>query len=276
MVASGGVFDTMNENLEITNTCEIFQNVNRLVCVGDSFFFSTVTGSIGFVRERTPEIILEKKSGAAIDSDIHSSGHLAAVLSEGSFELIDPTRGTVVGQVPVGATGRGNGLRIVDSSLVAVASSVVSLFDVRTPQCKQGIPSFVLPGKGGRTFTCLDSDSMHWLVGGDSEGQVVLWDARAPGTVVKAVHAHAGAVLASSINGGLVGSTSTDGSVALWTVDSGRKKKKSRKHAVLAEMTSETLNRTAVEGGGAGLGICVEEEGKRVVYVTDTGLVCTM
>jgi hypothetical protein len=96
------------------------------------------------------------------------------------------------------------------------------------------------------------------------------------------VHAHSGAVLAIHLGNGIVGSTSTDNSVSLWTVaertvsssasSGGQAKKKHRKLLMDLGDVGGKLKRLAVEGNGSALGICVTDSGA-VSYVTDTGVV---
>lgn len=294
-------FHLFNEDLEIIDTGIVPHNAtpNRLVPMAEhsSFFYGATDGSVGFltvagdaVGKLECSFASDRISGeSAVDSDIHRSGHLAAVLFNGAdrdgFALLDPTRGSKVGKVPLGATGTPNGLRVVDSSQIAVASAIVSLFDVRTPQSKKGIPAQVLeaPDTAGRCFTCVDSDGLNFLIAGDSSGGVHFWDVRSPAAPLKAVHAHSAAVLSLSFQAGLLASSSADGSISLWTVVDPAKvnpHKKSRRHLLseLGAADSTSLKRCAVEGSGAALGVSIENSShslsdRHVAYVTDTGVV---
>jgi hypothetical protein len=235
------------------------------------------------------------KDHTAIDSDMHRSGYLVSVLFNsrdgGHFSLIDTQRDSVIGNIQLGMTGTPNALRFVDSAgQIAVGSMVCSLYDVRTTQSKEGIPSRVFktedPTGGGRSFTALESDGGHTLIAGDSAGGLWLWDIRGTSSgPVKSVHAHSGAVLSIHLCDGIVGSTSTDNSVSLWTIadgqsggaNKGQAKKKHRKLLVEFGEDVGRLKRVAVEGNGSALGICIEDSvsgnDRRVAYVTDTGIV---
>lgn len=244
--------------------------VNRLSRISsDVVYYSTNSGRVGFVKlSGSCDVSIDEIfTKTAIDSDVHPSGHLAAVLFVGDtseFVLMDPTRGSVVGEVTLGGSGEPNSLRVVDSSQIAVASSVVSLFDVRTSQSKKGIPTTVLTGTaGGVCYTSLDSDGAHSIVSGDSSGGVWRWDLRAADEP-RNLHAHTGAVLASKAAGGAVACSSADGTVSVWSSEERKKKKE-----FLGDFSS--LKRSFAEGSGTALGVDIE--GTDIAYVTDTGIV---
>ena len=291
-VTAVGVGDAINlysEELDMMDTVSLSSRVCRLINLDGSVFFACEDGSLGFqVVSSTGHLgkleQIASPSDACIDADIHRSGHLASVLCQYSMNLIDTQRDSIMGKIPLGQTGTPNGLRIIDNSLVAIGSAVVSLFDLRTPQCKSGTASQVLdaPDARGRIFTSLESDGAGSVIAGDSSGGLWLWDCRnSSSSVTKSVHGHSGAVLSMSLGGGVLGSTSADGSVSLWTIISDQAipaKKKSRK--LLLDIASDIggLRRANVLGTGTPVGICVEDstipvgEDRKVAYVTDTGV----
>ena len=309
LVGVGNQFHLMDEELDIVQSVSIDDGqINRLVSVsegaGSSAYFSTTLGEVGFVSlshnavgkisSCKSAIISQNIQTTAIDSDIHRSGYMASVLfnsrSGGHFSLVDTQRDSLIGTIGLGATGSPNALRFVDSAgQIAVASMVSSLFDVRTTQSKDGIPSRVFrtgdAAGGGRSFTALESDGGNTLIAGDSAGGLWLWDIRGTSAEpIKSVHAHSGAVLSIHLCDGIVGSTSTDNSVSLWTIaeppqttQGVNKTKKHRKLLVEFGEDIGRLKRVAVEGNGSALGICIEEsvsgKDRRVAYVTDTGIV---
>jgi len=307
LVGVGSEFHLLGPELDVVATAHGGDGrINRLVSLSSSSgYFSDSHGNVGFValsstnRGEIGRVDLVASSatdnGVCIDSDIHRSGHLAACLfntnSGGFFNLLDTQRNSVLGNIPLGETGTPNAIRIVDSSHVAVGSLICSIFDVRTSQSKKGIPTRVLQTDGawgGRSFTAIESDGSHTVIAGDSAGGLWLWDMRSDGPV-KSVHAHSGAVLAIHLANGIVGSTSTDNSVSLWTVaepnvssnEGIRSAPTRKKHRKLlldlgASDMGGKLKRLAVEGNGAALGICVEDypsNDRLVSYVTDTGVV---
>ena len=311
LVGVGSSLHLLNEELDYVKTVSISDkspgSVNRLVSMSDglSAYFSTTRGVVGFVGlsshafgkidEFTATRIAHGQDThrhIAIDSDIHRSGYLVSVLfntsAGGHFALIDTQRDALMGQIQLGLTGTPNAIRFVDSAgQIAVGSMVCSLYDVRTSQSKEGIPSRVFqtndPSGGGRSFTALESDGGHTLIAGDSAGGLWLWDIRGTSSgPVKSVHAHSGAVLSVHLCDGIVGSTSTDNSVSLWTIADAQEgpsqaKKKHRKLVVEFGEDVGRLKRVAVEGNGSALGLCIEEsirgKDRRVAYVTDTGIV---
>ena len=279
--------------------------INRLVSVseGSSAYFSSSRGVVGFVGLTASGFgkvdtctAGASKEHTAIDSDMHRSGYLVSVLFNsregGHFSLVDTQRDSLIGKIQLGMTGTPNALRFVDSAgQIAVGSMVCSLYDVRTSQCKEGVASRIFqtedPSGGGRSFTALESDGGHTLIAGDSAGGLWLWDIRGTSSgPVKSVHAHSGAVLSIHLCDGIVGSSSTDNSVSLWTISEAhgggankgqQAKKKHRKLLVEFGEDVGRLKRVAVEGNGSALGICIEESvsgsDRRVAYVTDTGIV---
>lgn len=300
-----GVQDCLHlysEELDVIDTVSVGSNtrISRIVMMGSDYssaFFACTDGSLGFQTIGSTQLgkldqlaspTAETKRDVCIDADIHRTGHLASLLFSGSassssLALIDTQRDSVMGKIPLGQTGTPNGVRIVDNSLLAVGSAVVSLYDLRAPQAKAGIASQVLDcgtsEARGRIYTSIESDGAGTVLAGDSSGGLWLWDARNAGTVVKSVHAHAGAVLSMSLGGGVVGSTSADGSVSLWTVVNDQAlpaKKKSRK--LLLDLGAETggLKRAGVEGSGAAICISVESllgfADKKLAYATETGV----
>jgi WD40 repeat protein len=292
VVGVGDVLNLYSQELDMMDTVSV-STQSRIVRVvnmdSNTVFFACADGSLGLqVISSSGQFgkleQLASPSSACIDADIHRSGHLASVLSQYSTVLIDTQRDSIMGQIPLGKSGSPNGLRIVDNSLLAVGSAIVSLFDLRTPQCKSGIPSLVLdvPDAKGRIFTSIESDGAGSVMAGDSSGGVWLWDCRSGSTAVtKSTHAHSGAVMAMSLGGGILGSASADGSVSLWTVVTDHAvpvKKKSRK--LLLDIASDVggLRRANVQGTGTPVAISVEDSivpvgtDRRVAYVTDTGV----
>jgi hypothetical protein len=269
-------FTAEGKNERIVRLATLGSSRSVFVASSDSSLaLQTVTpsGQLGKLDQLSSPI----KEGC-FDADIHRSGHLASVLFESHVALIDTQRDTVIGGIPVGKTGTPNGLRIVENSLVAVGSAVVSLFDLRTPECKQGTASHILSAveAKGRIFTCIESDGVGSVVAGDSSGGLWLWKSGKP-EVEKNVHAHSGAVLGMALGSGVLGSASADGAVALWTVSqetvpSNQAKKKSRK--LLLDMHGiNGLRRAVADGTGTPVAVAVEDSvGGDVAYVTDTGV----
>lgn len=289
----GSELQLFSEDLELMDSKNIGDDskINRLVVMSNhsSVFFSTqskklfgfasLSGStIGQIDSSNAR--LEKDSSPVVDSDIHRSGHLASILDSSSLALIDLQRDSLVGTVPQGKTGVPSGTRIVDASTIAVASSIVSLYDVRTSESKSGIANFVLQGGSpGRTFTAIESDGSNNVIAGDSSGGLFLWDTRQPTCVLKNVHAHSGAVLSLAVGGGTVCSGSADGSVSLWTVvpvEQISSRKKTRTILSLNNFTADSgdLRRVAVSGTPTALAIESSSLGDSqvVVYATDTGV----
>lgn len=293
-VTLAGVGTNLNlysEDLEVIDTIQLDQRIVRLVSVSNhtSSFVACADGSLGFIATpgaRLGEQLQQAASPAAeqnetaVDADIHKSGHLASVLinsvAGGSVALADTQRDALIGKIPLGQTGTPNAVRFVDNSVIAVGSAVVSLFDIRTPQCKSGVASRLLSTtERGRIMVALDSDGSGALVGGDSSGGVWLWDCRHSTAAVKNVHAHSAAVLSLSLGGGTVGSTSADGSVSLWTVMADQPIRKKSRKLLLDMGDAGQLKRCAVEGSGSATGISVEDSigpDKQFAYVTDTGV----
>ena len=297
LVGVGNRLHLMNADLQIMDSVSLgtTSRVSRLIGVAghSSVFFSSADGAMGFVATGHSKLGKVEQSASptalegdtAVDSDIHRSGHLATILfndkTGGSLALVDTQRDSVMGRIPLGQTGTPNGVRIVDNSLIAVGSSIVSIFDVRTSQSKSGIASKVLAAPsetaGGRVFTSIESDGTNTVIAGDSAGGLWLWDCRQPAAPANSTHAHSGAVLALSLGGGIVGSSATDGSVSLWTISADQTlhpRKKSRK--ILLEESGH-LKRSAVQGSGAATALCVEAATpgpeRLVAYATDTGVV---
>jgi WD40 repeat protein len=298
LAATGSTLHLMSDDLEIIQSLSVGSSrINRLVGLSGhaSVYFSCIDGSMGLVTTSGSRLGKVEQSASpsaengaiAVDSDIHRSGHLASILfntsAGGSFGLVDMQRDAVMGRIPLGQTGTPNAVRIVDNSSVCVASSVVSLFDVRKAEAKTGTASSVFltasQEASGRVFTALESDGVQKLIAGDSSGGIWLWDTRKPDSPIKSVHAHAGGVLTISLGGGMVGSSAADGSVSLWTVlasEEAHAKKKSRR--ILLDDSAGPLKRCAVEGSGIATALCVEDghmaDSERCVsYVTDVGTV---
>ena len=293
LVGVGTSLHLMSEELEIIQSVElpISSRINRVVGLSDhsSVFYSGTDGSIGFISSSSGKLGKSNPSSSpaaevneiGVDSDIHRTGHLASVLfnsnSGGSCALIDTQRDSVIGRIPLGHTGTPNSMRIVDTSMMCIASSIVSLYDVRTSQAKAGAATkvFKCAGANGRVFTALESDGGHSVISGDSAGGLWLWDSRKEDSPVKSVHAHAGAVLCLSLGGGVVGSSSTDGSISLWTVLSPENQPKKRTRKLLLDDSAGPLKRCAIEGAGVATALCVEDATdaeRHVSYVTDAGV----
>jgi hypothetical protein len=300
MVGVGDDLQLLDDGLEIIDSVSTSTGgqINRLALLSTgSCFYSDTKGNVGFVsisssggigKVDTITAGVSSEDAICIDSDIHRSGHLVVNLfntkSGGYFGLIDTQRDAMLGSIPLNSTGTPNAVRLVDSSQVVVGSMICSVFDVRTSQSKKGVPGMVLETTavgGGRSFTAIESDGSHSVIAGDSAGGLWLWDVRQSGKEpLKSVHAHSGAVLAIHLANGIVGSTSTDNSVSLWTVaekfasvgGSGVGKKKHRKLMMDLGDVGGKLKRLAVEGNGSALGVCVTDTGG-VSYVTDTGIV---
>jgi hypothetical protein len=284
----------LSEDLEIIQSVSlpIADRITRLVGLSEhsSIFYSGTDGSIGFISCCSGKLGKANPASSpaavgydvGIDSDIHRTGHLASVLfnssSGGSCALIDTQRDSVIGRIPLGQTGTPNAMRIVDTSMMCVASGIVSLYDVRTSQAKAGSATKVLKcqGAAGRVFTSIESDGGHSVIGGDSVGGLWLWDTRKEDSPLKSVHAHAGAVLSLSLGGGIVGSSSTDGSISLWTVFSPEHQPKKRTRKLLLDDSTGPLKRCAVEGSGVATAVCIEDATdaeRHVSYITDAGVV---
>jgi WD40 repeat protein len=294
LVGVGDVLNLYSQDLDLMDTVSVSTNsrIVRLINMdSSSFFFACADGSLGLQVLSSSsgqlgkmEQLASPTGAVCIDADIHRTGHLASVLSPHSTSLIDTQRDSVMGSIPLGQSGSPNGLRIVDNSLLAIGSAVVSLFDLRSPQCKSGIASLVLdaPEARGRIFTSIESDGTGPVMAGDSSGGLWLWDCRnSNSAVTKSTHAHSGAVMGMSLGGGILGSASADGSVSLWTIVNEQAvpvKKKSRK--LLLNITSDVggLRRANVQGTGTPVAISVEDSivpvgsDRKVVYVTDTGV----
>ena len=294
LAAVGPNLSLFSEELELIESRTLGEaRIVRLATMSNhaSAFVACADGSLGFVGttggrlseslQQVAPATADGVSESALDADIHKSGHLATVLlnstSGGSVVLADTQRDSVIGRIPLGQTGTPNAVRLVDNSVVAVGSAVVSLFDVRTAQCKAGVASRILTtSEKGRVCVSLDSDGSGALVGGDSSGAIWLWDTRHSTASVKHVHAHAGAVLSLSLGGGTVASASADGSVSLWTALADQPiRKKSRK--LLLEMgDAGQLKRCAVQGSGSATAVCLEDStsssDRQLAYVTDTGV----
>ena len=307
LVGVGCSLHLLNDELDVAQTVSVVKSdgiINRLVAMssGTSAYFSTTKGVVGFVglshgslgKIDTCSAGTTSGNNTAIDSDIHRSGYLVSVLFNtndgGHFALVDTQRDSLIGKIRLGSTGTPNAIRFVDSAgQIAVGSMICSLFDVRTSQSKEGIPTRIFqtndPSGGGRSFTALESDGGHTLIAGDSAGGLWLWDIRGTSSgPIKSVHAHSGAVLSVQLCDGIVGSTSTDNSVSLWTIAEGQregadKSHSKKKHRKILEFGEDIgrLKRVAVEGNGSALGLCIEESvsgrDRRVAYVTDTGIV---
>ena len=270
--------------IETTKPTECGGKIIRLVGLSNnsSFFFSTQKGFLGFLSLVGSAASLGKvelcshREGAAIDADIHRSGHLSCVLSKDFLALIDMQRDSLMGSIPLGKTGTASGVRIVENSTLAVSSSIVSLFDVRTSECKSGIPNIVMEGGNpGRVFTTLESDHGYSILAGDSSGGVWQWDSRQPSSPVKSMHAHAGAVLSVSVAGSLVGSGAADGTVSIWRDDNGNQTRRKTRKILIAETTGGAgdLKRIAVSGTPTAISVeASSTSDQRIVYATDTGV----
>jgi len=269
-----------SEDLELLDSKSVAgSKVIRLSSVSNtaSCFFATERGVLGFVALGSSELgsvdsfpaTSKPNDEKCLDADLHRSGHLASQLFHKSLALIDVQREALVGSVPLGLTGSPSAVRVVDTSLMAVSSSIVSLFDVRTSDCKSGIASSVLEGgTKGRIFTALESDAANLIVAGDSSGGLFMWDSRKPCLVLKHMHAHSGAVSTLSIGAGFVCSGGADGSVSTWRVSEEipSSRKKSRKFLDSAD--SGDLRRVNVSGTPTAVAI----DTSHLVYATDTGV----
>jgi WD40 repeat protein len=291
LVAMEDSLNLFSEQLDVMDSVSVGKRIVRTVTAGsDNVFFACIDGSLAFQKisqnqfgslEQLASPTAQKE--VCVDADIHRTGIMAPLLfcsrTSASMCLVDTQHDAVVGRVPLGQTGTPNAVRVVDNSLIAVGSAIVSILDVRTDACKSGTANLVLsnPEAKGRIYTALESDGAGKMVSGDSSGGICLWDLRSENKLIKSVHAHSGAVLSMSLGGGVVGSSSADGSVALWTIVSEQGapvKKKSRK--LLLELSNEIggLKRSGVEGSGAAICVAVDsgDSERRFAYATETGV----
>jgi hypothetical protein len=295
MVGVGNALNLYSETLDMMDTVSLGtkSKVIRIssissgsafvACADGSLGLQTITSSGQFGKlQQLASSHEQSRTVKFFDADLHRSGHHACILAEQQMALVDTQRDAVVGNIPLDRSGTCNGLRIVSTSIVAVGSAVMSLYDLRTPETKEGIPAQILdaPDSKGRIFSAVESDCLGSVMAGDSSGGLYVWDTR--GTDLKparSTHGHTGGVLGMSLGSGVLGSSAADGSVCLWNIAGDKVhaanpiKKRSRK--LLADMPAggPELRRTRAEGSGLPVAISIEDfVGGDVAYVTDTGV----